>query len=49
LLEKLKNIPENEKTCRYTGVLVVYNPETKEFWDYVKHYVDISRNKKILS
>jgi XTP/dITP diphosphohydrolase len=34
LLEKLKDIPEEKRTCRYTGVLVVYNPETKVFWTY---------------
>lgn len=34
LLERLKDIPESKRTCRYTGVLVVYNPDTKEFWNY---------------
>lgn len=34
LLERLKNIPEEKRTCRYTGVLVVYNPKTKELWNY---------------
>ncbi len=34
LLEKLKGIPEKERTCRYGGVLTIYNPQTKEFWTY---------------
>jgi XTP/dITP diphosphohydrolase len=34
LIERLKDIPEEKRTCRYTGVLAVYNPETKEFWNY---------------
>lgn len=34
LLERLKDIPEGKRTCRYSGVLVVYNPDTKEFWNY---------------
>jgi len=34
LLERLRDIPEEKRTCRYTGVLSVYNPEKKEFWNY---------------
>ncbi|OGI36036.1 MAG: hypothetical protein A2283_09815 [Lentisphaerae bacterium RIFOXYA12_FULL_48_11] len=34
LLERLKDIPEEKRTCRYAGVLAVYNPKTKEFWNY---------------
>ena len=32
ILEKMKDIPEEKRTCRYTGVLAVYNPEEKSFW-----------------
>jgi XTP/dITP diphosphohydrolase len=34
LLEILKDIPEEKRTCRYTGVLSVYDPQKKEFWAY---------------
>jgi XTP/dITP diphosphohydrolase len=34
LIEKLKNIPENERTCRYIGVLAIYNPKNKKIWTY---------------
>jgi XTP/dITP diphosphohydrolase len=34
LLERLKDIPEEKRTCRYTGVLVVFDPNKKEFWNY---------------
>jgi XTP/dITP diphosphohydrolase len=34
LLERLKDIPEEKRTCRYTGVLSIYDPKTKSFWNY---------------
>jgi XTP/dITP diphosphohydrolase len=34
ILEKMKNIPKEKRTCRYTGVLAVYNPEKKNFWTF---------------
>ena len=34
LIERLKNVPENKRTCRYIGVLAVYNPENKKIWTY---------------
>jgi len=34
LIERLKNIPENERICRYVGVLAVYNPKKKKIWTY---------------
>ncbi|MDP2736601.1 MAG: non-canonical purine NTP pyrophosphatase [bacterium] len=34
LLEKLKAIPEEKRTCRYTGVLAIYDPRTEKFWTY---------------
>ena len=33
VLERMKDIPE-ERTARYTGVLVVYDPVEKIFWEY---------------
>lgn len=38
VLEKMKNIPEEKRTCRYTGVLVFCDPKNKEFW---KHKYDL--------
>lgn len=34
ILERMKDVPSEKRTCRYTGVLAVYNPETKEFWTH---------------
>jgi|WetSurMetagenome_2_1015567.scaffolds.fasta_scaffold136217_2 XTP/dITP diphosphohydrolase len=34
LIEKLKNISESERTCRYVGVLAIYNPKNKKSWTY---------------
>jgi len=34
ILELMKDIPKAERTCRYTGVLAVYNPREKTFWTF---------------
>jgi XTP/dITP diphosphohydrolase len=34
ILEKMKDIPNEKRTCRYTGVLAVYNPDEKSFWTF---------------
>jgi len=34
LIDRLKNFKPEEKTARYIGVVVVYDPEEKEFWDF---------------
>jgi XTP/dITP diphosphohydrolase len=34
ILEKMKSVPKEKRTCRYTGVLAVYNPEEKSFWTF---------------
>lgn len=34
LLERLKGVPEADRTARYIGVLTVYDPTAKTFWDY---------------
>ncbi|TAK96980.1 non-canonical purine NTP pyrophosphatase [Patescibacteria group bacterium] len=34
ILEKMKDVPTEKRTCRYTGVLAVYDPVQKEFWTY---------------
>lgn len=34
ILEMMAAVPKGQRTCRYTGVLALYNPENKEFWTY---------------
>jgi XTP/dITP diphosphohydrolase len=34
LIERLRNIPEDKKTCRYIGILAIYNPENKKIWTF---------------
>ncbi|MCX6762366.1 MAG: non-canonical purine NTP pyrophosphatase [Candidatus Moranbacteria bacterium] len=34
ILEKMRGIPEEKRTCRYTGVLAVYDPKDKTFWTF---------------
>lgn len=34
ILERMKNIPQEKRTCRYKGVLVFYDPAEKDFWTY---------------
>lgn len=34
ILERMKDVPKEKRTCRYTGVLAVYNPESKELWTH---------------
>ncbi|MFA6974037.1 MAG: non-canonical purine NTP pyrophosphatase [Parcubacteria group bacterium] len=34
LQERLKDVPAEKRTCRYTGVVSIYDPEKKEFWNY---------------
>jgi XTP/dITP diphosphohydrolase len=34
LQEKLKHIPEKERTCRYIGALAVYDPKTNKFFEF---------------
>jgi len=36
ILDKMKDIPENKRACRYIGALAFYNPQNKEFWTYEK-------------
>ena len=36
VLERMKNVPKTKRTCRYTGVLVLYDPKKKKFWTYKK-------------
>lgn len=32
LLEKLKDIPDDKRTCKYVGVVAMYDPKNKKFW-----------------
>jgi XTP/dITP diphosphohydrolase len=34
LQERLRDIPEDQRTAKYTGVVAIYDPEKKEFWTY---------------
>ena len=34
ILEMMKNMPEEKRTCRYKSALAVYNPTKKDFWVY---------------
>lgn len=34
ILERMKDVPEGKRTCRYTGVLAVYDPAKDTFWTY---------------
>lgn len=34
LIKKLKDVPEEKRTCRYIGVLAVYNPKNRKIWTY---------------
>jgi XTP/dITP diphosphohydrolase len=34
ILERMKDIPKEKRTCRYIGVLAVFNPQDKKFWTY---------------
>jgi len=32
LLERMKDVVEEDRTCRYVGVLAIYNPSRDKFW-----------------
>jgi len=34
VLERMKDVPEGKRTCKYKSALVAYNPSNKEFWTY---------------
>ncbi len=34
ILERMKDVSKENRSCRYTGVLAFYNPAKKEFWTY---------------
>jgi XTP/dITP diphosphohydrolase len=34
VLERMKDVPEEKRTCRYKSALVAYNPSDKNFWTY---------------
>lgn len=34
VLERMKNVPREKRSCRYSGVLAVYNPADKKFWTH---------------
>jgi len=34
ILERMIDVPDGKRTCRYTGVLAVYDPIKKDFWTF---------------
>lgn len=36
ILNRMKNVPNDKRTCRYMGSLAFYNPGNQEFWTYEK-------------
>ena len=34
ILERMGNVPEEKRTCRYKSALAVYDPKKKDFWAY---------------
>jgi XTP/dITP diphosphohydrolase len=34
ILERMKEVPVEKRTCRYTGVLALYDPAKDSFWTY---------------
>src|SRR4030042_2134644 len=34
ILERMNDVPEEERTCKYKSALAVYNPSDKNFWVY---------------
>lgn len=34
ILERMKDVSEKERTCKYKSALAVYNPSDKDFWVY---------------
>lgn len=50
VLERMKNVPKEKRTCRYKGVLAFYMPEKKESWVYEQNLegfiADVSKEGK---
>jgi XTP/dITP diphosphohydrolase len=34
ILERMKGVPKEKRTCRYRGALAFYDPERKDIWKY---------------
>jgi XTP/dITP diphosphohydrolase len=47
ILEKMKDIPKEKRTCRYTGILAVYNPDKKDFWTFENNLEGIIANEPL--
>jgi len=45
IMERMKDISNEKRNCRYNGVLAVYNPETQEFWTHESSLEGIIANK----
>lgn len=47
VLEKMKDVSKTKRTCRYTGVLALYDPGKKKFWTYKKDLEGIVADKPL--
>jgi XTP/dITP diphosphohydrolase len=47
IIEKMKSIPKDKRTCRYTGVLAVYNPSSNKFWTFENNLDGIIADKPL--
>jgi len=45
IMERMKDISNEKRNCRYSGVLAVYNPKTQEFWTHESSLEGIIANK----
>ena len=45
IMERMEDISNEKRNCRYNGVLAVYNPETQEFWTHESSLEGIIANK----
>jgi len=45
IMERMKDISNEKRNCRYSGVLAVYKPKTQEFWTHESSLEGIIANK----
>lgn len=38
ILERMKDIPKEKRTCQYSGVLAAYDPKSKKFWTHESNF-----------
>ncbi len=47
ILERMKGIHKEKRTCRYTGVLALYNPKDRKFWTFESDLEGIIADKPL--